>query len=337
MKFSSSFAAVFLALQVSGRYLEKQVVFDSAKQTQCPTYDIVACKHKQGLVDRCCLPDQGHMVLSLQWLPGYCKNAGGNKPCKKNTLKKVERDTWTLHGLWPGNCDGRSYNTNCNPDREEYEIENVIRDKDPELLSEMEKIWLSGNPDPNKDNNWFWAHEWNKHGQCVSTITPKCLGSKYQENDDIVTYFEKAVELRSIYDLYPVLERSKIVPSDTKGYNLDAVQNAFKKAFNGTQVEINCVYHKKERKQYMSEVRLCFHAKNSFDLEGPVSCPNAFSRCNQRYPVFYAVNPSKPRLNKFKAEPKQKQEEEQDLDDIVFEPDNLFQKALYTAGVEDEE
>ncbi|OUM67008.1 hypothetical protein PIROE2DRAFT_37081, partial [Piromyces sp. E2] len=142
--------------------------------------------------------------------------------------KKVERDTWTLHGLWPGNCDGVTYLTNCNPEREEENIEEVIRAKDEDLLSEMEKIWLSGNPDPLKDNNWFWAHEWNKHGQCVSTITPQCLGTHYSKDDDIISYFEKAVELRSIYDLYPILEKAEIVPNDKDGYSLDTLQNAFK-------------------------------------------------------------------------------------------------------------
>jgi len=250
------------------------------------------------MVNKCCVPDQGHMVLSLQWLPSYCKNAGRNKPCKKGTLKKVERDTWTLHGLWPGNCDGVTYLTNCNPEREEENIEEVIRSKDEDLLSEMEKIWLSGNPDPLKDNNWFWAHEWNKHGQCVSTITPQCLGTNYKKDDDIISYFEKAVELRSIYDLYPILEKAEILPNDKEGYSLDTLQNAFKSAFNNTQVEINCVYNKREKRQYMSEVRLCFHAKNAFEVEGPVNCVNAFSRCNPKYNVFYAVNPTKPKMPK---------------------------------------
>ena len=213
-------------------------------------------------------------------------------------MKKVERDTWTLHGLWPGNCDGVTYLTNCNPEREEENIEEVIRSKDEDLLSEMEKIWLSGNPDPLKDNNWFWAHEWNKHGQCVSTITPQCLGTNYKKDDDIISYFEKAVELRSIYDLYPILEKAEILPNDKEGYSLDTLQNAFKSAFNNTQVEINCVYNKREKRQYMSEVRLCFHAKNAFEVEGPVNCVNAFSRCNPKYNVFYAVNPTKPKMPK---------------------------------------
>jgi len=288
----------YLATQSYGRVVESQLVLIDKKDVECPSFDIVACSNNEGLVNRCCVPDQGHMVLSLQWLPSYCKNAGRNKPCKKGTLKKVEKDTWTLHGLWPGNCDGKTYLTNCNPEREEENIEEVIRSKDEELLSEMEKIWLSGNPDPLKDNNWFWAHEWNKHGQCVSTITPQCLGSNYKKDDDIISYFEKAVELRSIYDLYPVLEKADIVPNDKEGYSLDTLQNAFKNAFNNTQVEINCVFNKREKRQYMSEVRLCFHAKNAFEMEGPINCVNAFSRCNPKYNVFYAVNPTKPKIPK---------------------------------------
>ncbi|ORX76807.1 ribonuclease T2 [Anaeromyces robustus] len=285
--------ALLLTLPIFGRVFNTQLVLTDTTNKECPSFDIVACSNEEKLVNRCCVPDQGHLVLALQWLPSYCKNAGRNKPCKKGTLKKVEKDTWTLHGLWPGNCDGKTYLTNCNPEREEENIEEVIRSKDSELLSEMEKIWLSGNPDPLKDNNWFWAHEWNKHGQCVSTITPQCLGNKYEKNDDIISYFEKAVELRSLYDLYPILERADIVPNDKEGYTLDTLQGAFKNAFNNTRVEINCVYNKRERRQYMSEVRLCFHAKNAFEVEGPINCLNEFSRCNPRYKVFYAVNPTK--------------------------------------------
>jgi ribonuclease I len=294
----NSIALLFFATQCYGKAFDSQLILIDKKDVECPSFDIVACTNNEGMVNKCCVPDQGHMVLSLQWLPSYCKNAGRNKPCKKGTLKKVERDTWTLHGLWPGNCDGVTYLTNCNPEREEENIEEVIRSKDEDLLSEMEKIWLSGNPDPLKDNNWFWAHEWNKHGQCVSTITPQCLGTNYKKDDDIISYFEKAVELRSIYDLYPILEKAEILPNDKEGYSLDTLQNAFKSAFNNTQVEINCVYNKREKRQYMSEVRLCFHAKNAFEVEGPVNCVNAFSRCNPKYNVFYAVNPTKPKMPK---------------------------------------
>lgn len=262
----------------------------------CPNKDVVACLPDDFTeVNHCCVPDQGHLTLALQWLPGYCKNAGRNKPCKKGTLKKVERNTWSLHGLWPGNCDGKTYLTDCRPERTEKDIEGAIRQKDSDLLEEMEKIWLSGNPDPSKDNNWFWAHEWNKHGQCISTITEECVGSSYKKNDDIVKYFERATQLRATFDLYPVLERANIIPTETDGYGLDELQNAFKQAFNNTQPEINCVYNKHERKQYMSEVRLCFHAKNKFDVEGPIDCLKPFSRCNPRYKVFYPPNLSKPR------------------------------------------
>jgi len=244
----SFIAVLFFASRVFSKALDSDFLLDSEflsemkdVNNKCPTYNVVACSNNNNNIDKCCVPNQGHFVLALQWLPSYCKNAGGNKNCKKGTLKKVEQDTWTLHGLWPGFCDGETYETNCNPDRYEENIEGVIRSRDEDLLDEMERLWLSGNPDANKDNNWFWVHEWNKHGQCVSTITPECLGADYKMNDDIITYFEKALELRSIYDLYPVLERQNIVPNDEEGYDFNTLQNAFKTAFNNTQVQINCL------------------------------------------------------------------------------------------------
>lgn len=284
-RFMNTVAALLLTAQVYSRVLDPKLY---SRANVCPKYDVVSCTSSQDSIDKCCVPDQGHFVLAIQWLPSYCKNVGKNRECNIETLENVAKNTWTLHGLWPGNCDGVTYISNCNPEREVENIEEVIRSRDEDLLHKMEKVWASGNPD--STNNWFWAHEWNKHGQCVSTITPECLGDKYKENDDIITYFKTTLEFREKYDLYPVLDGANIVPDDVEGYPLDTLQNAISSYYNNAQVEINCVYNKSEKKQYMSEVRLCFHAKNKLELEGPVSCPKSYSRCDPKKPIFYAVN-----------------------------------------------
>jgi len=74
-----SIVLLFLATQSYGRVVESQLVLIDKKDVECPSFDIVACSNNEGLINKCCVPDQGHMVLSLQWLPSYCKNAGRNK------------------------------------------------------------------------------------------------------------------------------------------------------------------------------------------------------------------------------------------------------------------
>jgi len=70
--FIKSITTLFFAVQTYGRVINSDsqlVLMNNIKDVECPTYDIVACNNNNGLVNKCCVPDQGHLVLSLQWLP----------------------------------------------------------------------------------------------------------------------------------------------------------------------------------------------------------------------------------------------------------------------------
>ena len=41
----------------------------------------------------------------------------------------------------------------------------------------------------------FWEHEWNKHGTCVNTLAPSCYGEGYQAGDEVIDFFNRAVEV----------------------------------------------------------------------------------------------------------------------------------------------
>lgn len=71
-------------------------------------------------------------------------------------------DSWTIHGLWPDNCDG-TYQEYCDDSREYSNITSILEAQNrTELLSYMKEYW----PDYEgaDEDESFWEHEWNKHG-----------------------------------------------------------------------------------------------------------------------------------------------------------------------------
>lgn len=53
------------------------------------------------------------------------------------------------------------------------------------------------------DDESLWKHEWDKHGTCISTLEPSCY-SGYTRYEEMVDYFEKAVELFRGLNTYQV-------------------------------------------------------------------------------------------------------------------------------------
>lgn len=66
-------------------------------------------------------------------------------------LQKICTPHWSIHGLWP------NWGENCK-DAPPFS-EDVILPIRPQL----ERFWPSCQGRPNE---WFWEHEWSKHGSC---------------------------------------------------------------------------------------------------------------------------------------------------------------------------
>jgi len=65
-------STLIFTIQAYGKAFNSQILLtNSVKDFECPSFDVVACSENQDLVNKCCVPDQGHLVLSLQWLPRY--------------------------------------------------------------------------------------------------------------------------------------------------------------------------------------------------------------------------------------------------------------------------
>ncbi|KAJ2004676.1 hypothetical protein H4R26_002370 [Coemansia thaxteri] len=185
---ASAYAFDFLQQQPSA---ERDLAF--APDT-CPI-DTVSCQRSD--VDPCCSPTNGLLVLALQW-----------------DTRWGPSDAFTVHGLWPDTCTGKQLPGNgCDASRAYTNISGIIAastDGD-QLLQSMNTFW----PSNKGDNNWFWTHEWVKHGTCVTTLHPRCYGPPgYRPQQEVADYFRSILQLREKYDLFRALNASGIVPTE---------------------------------------------------------------------------------------------------------------------------
>ncbi|KAL4970281.1 T2 family ribonuclease [Aspergillus stella-maris] len=144
-------------------------------------------------------------------------------------------DSWTIHGLWPDNCDG-SYEQYCDSSREYSNITSIIEESgNTELLSYMQEYWK----DYEGDDETFWEHEWNKHGTCINTIEPSCY-TDYSPQEEVVDYLQKAVDLFKTLDSYQALSAAGITPSTSKTYTLDEIHSALGDIHDGYAPYVSC-------------------------------------------------------------------------------------------------
>lgn len=99
-------------------------------------------------------------------------------------------NSWTIHGLWPNNCDG-TYSENCDSSRAYTDITTLLQNAgETSTLSYMQTYWISDD----ESNEKFWEHEWATHGTCISTLKPSCY-SGYKTGEEAVDFFVKVVDL----------------------------------------------------------------------------------------------------------------------------------------------
>ncbi|KAL8886545.1 MAG: hypothetical protein Q9215_005767 [Flavoplaca cf. flavocitrina] len=170
--------------------------------------------------DTCCFNAPGGLLLLTQFWDT-------NPPTGPD-------DSWTVHGLWPDNCDG-TYEQYCDKSREYDNVTAIISAAGKtDLLSYMNKYWK----DYQGDDESFWEHEWDKHGTCISTLEPGCYDN-YSPQQEVVAYFQKAVDLFKTIDSYSFLAAKGITPSFTTTYPSASIMEALA-APRGVEVTIRC-------------------------------------------------------------------------------------------------
>ncbi|OMJ22046.1 Ribonuclease Rh [Smittium culicis] len=203
----------------------------------CPR-DLLSCKSPSA--NPCCSPKLGVVVLALQW-----------------DLKFGPKNEFTIHGLWPNNCDGSFGPKNgCDKARSVERIADTVFSYDRQVYDQMKKYW----PSNRGDDDYFWTHEWNKHGTCVSTIDPKCYDENtFKKGQDIVEYFNTTLALRNKYNLFDALARHNIFPNipntPNSLYTLQQFKQAIKAEF-GHEPNVRCIGNR------LMEIFLYFNVKN---------------------------------------------------------------------------
>ncbi len=143
-------------------------------------------------------------------------------------------NSWTIHGLWPDNCDG-TYDENCDSSRDYTDITTILQNNGKSsLVSYMEDYWQSNSESPED----FWEHEWSTHGTCVSTLDPDCYSS-YTTGQEAADYFQVVVDLFKTLDTYSALSAAGITPSSTTTYTSSQIQAALLKV-TGKAAVISC-------------------------------------------------------------------------------------------------
>ena len=150
-------------------------------QSNSACANILSCHLPSGPVDACCTESPGGLVLLTQFWD-----------------TKGPANSWTIHGLWPDNCDG-SFESNCDPSRAYSNPRQILEEAGKtELLDYMRRNWKGL-----KTDEELWGHEWSKHGTCLSTLRPQCY-IDYKKGKEAVDYFEQAVSLHKTLDTHAV-------------------------------------------------------------------------------------------------------------------------------------
>lgn len=180
-------------------------------------------------------------------------------------------DSWTIHGLWPDNCDG-TYIENCDPSRDYKNIAELLDSQGASsTLEYMQQYWLNNHG----TNERFWEHEWATHGTCYSTLDVDCLPSDSPTGAEAVAFFETVVKVFKTLPTYDWLAGAGITPSWSETYTLSSLLSALEAASGGYTPQLTC-----SRSHTLSSISWYFNLKGSV-IDGdfvPINTPK-YSSC----------------------------------------------------------
>ncbi|KAJ7907312.1 ribonuclease T2 [Mycena leptocephala] len=195
----------------------------------CSTTGTASCGNVSAVSDLCCFESPGGLLLQTQFWDT-------SPPTGPN-------DSWTIHGLWPDNCD-TTFTQNCDPSRAYTGIASLLTAQGAaSTLSFMQTFWkdISGNDET------FWEHEWSTHGTCMSTLKTSCLSSGSPTGAEAVAFFQTVTQLFQTLPTYTWLSNQGITPDSSTTYTLASLnaaivaESGFTPAFGCSGSNLNTV------------------------------------------------------------------------------------------------
>lgn len=232
----------------------------------CPIDIPLTCHNKTVEQDSCCFEYPGGIFLQSQFWNYMPSKSNFNESQIVNELGPL--DKFTIHGLWPDNCDG-TFEQFCDKDLEIDDVDYLLKSDQfntgdleisgKDLLSKLDALWKSNN----NNAEALWIHEYNKHGTCIKTLRPICYSNAMQESSKKVSsdkssssssknnqkylakqsvydYFRITYNLYSSLDTFAMLKKQSIIPDKDASYTLAQIQNALSKGFNNSDVYVGC-------------------------------------------------------------------------------------------------
>ncbi|KAG5644612.1 hypothetical protein DXG03_008090 [Asterophora parasitica] len=193
--------------------------------TSCASQPAVySCENTAPIKDTCCSPTPGGLVLATQFWSTYTG--------LENKKQKLPKGAWTIHGLWPDNCDG-SYEQYCDLSRQ------FDPKPSPAKFPDGTVIPAYKGPGRRRHQRVSYVGQFSKHATCTSTFDVKCYGPSYKKNQDVINYFDAAIRAYHLFPTFDVLAASGIVPSNKTTYSLAQFERALAAQF-GTTPYLGC-------------------------------------------------------------------------------------------------
>ena len=118
-------------------------------------------------------------------------------------------------------------------------------------LDELKQHW----PDvENHDKNWFWKHEWDKHGKCATNKFDSTLKNQ-------LDYFKKGLELKSKFSIYKLIYA--IYENNNGGYYSTKSIIQTVKHYSGSVPSLQCDQYFGNNSDsniilfYLKEIKIC--------------------------------------------------------------------------------
>ncbi|KAE9405416.1 base non-specific and adenylic acid preferential ribonuclease [Gymnopus androsaceus JB14] len=196
----------------------------------CPTNGALSCS--SNAKGTCCFEAPGGLILQTQFWD--------------TSPETGPTDSFTIHGLWPDNCDG-SFSENCDSSRDYTGISSLLSAQGATTtLDFMNQFWLN-DPDDGS-NEELWEHEWATHGTCYSTLQVDCLPKGSAKGAEAVAFFEQVVTIFQLLLLICTFEsitisrltNQGITPSSSTTHTYKALTAALEAESGGFAPQLEC-------------------------------------------------------------------------------------------------